>query len=108
MTDAPDPDPQPRKSPPGEPGPPHTLASWEALLSANTLDILRQLAGSKTIIGVVILLVNNLLLKESPIAETMGDELAGFFNQALDVIGSALAIWGRLTAKGPLIQNKPS
>lgn len=74
-------------------------------MSANTLDILRQLAGSKTIIGVVILLANNLFFKEAPIAEAMGDELAAFFTQALDVIGSALAIWGRLTAKGPLIQN---
>lgn len=104
MTDAPETtEPVPRKSP--DPEPPHTLASWEALLSTNTLDILKNLAGSKTVIGVLILLVNNLFLKDAPIDEAIGDQVHTLLTQALDLIGGVVAVWGRLTAKGPLIQN---
>jgi hypothetical protein len=68
-----------------------------------TLDILKQLAASKTIWGVLILLLNATVLKDSPLTEGMGDEASNILENIVNVVGTVLAFWGRLTARGPII-----
>lgn len=83
----------------------HSLWSWRELSAVKTIDLLKQLLGSKTIIGVLILLVNNTILKDAPIDEAVGQEAAVALDGLLNAIGTVLAVWGRLTARGPMIGN---
>ncbi len=60
--------------------------------------------GSKTIWGLIILIVN-MFLKETPISEEIGQELEQALLAAVDAIGALVVLWGRITAKGPLFDD---
>lgn len=68
-----------------------------------TMDTLRQMLTSKTIWGVVILLLNNTILKDSPLAESFGEQASSAITGLLDALGTVLAVWGRMTASGPMV-----
>lgn len=72
----------------------------------NTLETVKELLKSKTIWGVILLLVNNTILKEAPLDAQFGEQATSAITGLLDAIGAVLAVWGRLTAKGPLIERK--
>lgn len=71
----------------------------------NTLNLLKELFGSKTVWGVIILLLNNTVLKETPLDSVMGDEAFALMQGVLNLIGGLVAFWGRITAKGPMVQG---
>lgn len=75
-------------------------------MGASTVDILKQMAASKTVWGVLILIFN-MFLKDSPLDEALGEQIAHAITQFLDAIGAVVALWGRLTAKGPIV-NQPA
>lgn len=97
----------PRKSPDTDYDPPHSLASWTAMDADMTFDTVKELLKSKTVWGVLLLLLNNTVLKNSPLDESFGEQATTALTGALDAIGAVIAVWGRLTAKGPII-GKPS
>lgn len=69
----------------------------------NTLDMLRQMIGSKTVWGVLILVLNLLVFKDAPLSDAVGQEIADTLTGVITAFGAVIALWGRLTAKGPLI-----
>lgn len=68
-----------------------------------SLDVLKQLIASKTVWGLIILGLNATVLKEAPISEAIGQEFADALNGLLTAVGVALGVWGRLTARGPIV-----
>lgn len=69
----------------------------------NTMDTIKELLKSKTIWGVILLVLNGTLFKDNPLTDQFGDQVNGAIDSILTTVGAVLAVWGRLTAKAPLI-----
>lgn len=71
-------------------------------MNVNTIEVVRKLLGSKTVAGGILLVVG-LFIKDNPDIEVLVQGWLDVAVAALGVVGSALLLWGRATAKGPII-----
>lgn len=62
-----------------------------------------ELLKSKTIWGLIILLFN-MVLKGAPITDVISEELHAAVTAIADGVGAMIIVWGRITAKGPLLK----
>lgn len=69
----------------------------------NTLDTVKELLKSKTIWGVILLVLNGTLFKNNPLTEQFGDQVNAAIDSVMVTVGAVLAVWGRLTAKAPMV-----
>lgn len=70
-----------------------------------TLDLIRQYASSKTVFGLFVIVAGMFFKDQDPSALT--DSVMKAVLLATDTIGAVLVLWGRMTAKGPMVQVVP-
>lgn len=72
----------------------------------SSLDLIQNLLRSKTFFGVVVLIVGMVFKGVDPNALT--DEIYKTLLLLTDSIGALMILWGRITAKGPMVDIKPA
>jgi len=71
-----------------------------------SLALIQNLLRSKTFFGLVVIVVGMVFKGVDPNALT--DQLYSTLLQLTDAIGAVFVLWGRMTAKEPLIDIKPA
>ena len=72
----------------------------------SSLDLIQNLLRSKTFFGVVVLIVGMVFKGVDPNALT--DQIYSTLLLITDAFGAVMILWGRITAKGPMVDIKPA
>lgn len=77
-------------------------------MAPNKMAIIKEALKSTAIWGLLLLALNATIFKEMPLDDALGEELRNNIVGAVDVVGWFMALFGRLTAKKPIITQHTS
>lgn len=71
--------------------------------SVSTAEVFASLVQSKTVWGVIVLILSAVAPQVGALLDENVEAILSVLSQAGVLVGGILGIWGRMTAKGPIV-----